>query len=113
MTCEPRMKSGGIRFPRVLAASATCKAWRSWIVSTSWQLLIIRILLVDAELLTHAVDVGGRDVVGPIRQLRELGGDRHRILGIAQVRVDLDAYRRMGLLADRHGDRVALLHIVL
>ena len=64
-------------------------------------------------MLAYAIDRGGGDVVGPIRQLRELGGDRDRVLRIAQVRVHLDARRRMGLLIDRHGHRVARLQVVL
>ena len=48
--------------------------------------LVVRVHVVHRELLALAVDQRARNVVRAIRQLRELGRNRHRVFRIIQIR---------------------------
>ena len=77
------------------------------------QLLVIRVLIVDGQLLAHAFDCGVDDVTETVRELAEFGGDVDCVFLIAQVGLDLYAYRRMGLIVNHHRNGIAGLQIIL
>src|SRR5262249_39395703 len=60
--------------------------------------LVIRVLGSQQEMLAHAVHLHVLNMICAVRQLAELGADVHRILGIVQVRGDIQALDRLCLL---------------